>query len=135
MESIFLNLSLIGCKSTKKCAKLKIFNIKLRIRKSKCHQRIPCIRFTGNDISNYCLIFNTTDPRIKIGFFYRYFVLVSSTVCVENETKVAYIVSSKSYTRDFLVALRFSNSHFYVQNFRFRSLFCRFTINRIIKLL
>ena len=28
------------------------------------------------------------------------------------------------------MAFRFSNSHFYVQNFRFRALFCRFTANQ-----
>jgi hypothetical protein len=43
---------------------------------------------------------------------------------------VADIVSSKSYTRNLLVALRFSNSYFYVQNFRFCALFCRFTVNQ-----
>jgi hypothetical protein len=129
MGSLFLNFGVIGCKSTKTCAKLKILNIKVRIRKSKCHQKIPCIQFAGNDISNYGLIFNTTDSRKKIGFFYKYFVLPSSTVCVENETLVANIVSSKLYTRNLLVALRFSNSHFYVQNFRFRARFCRFTAN------
>jgi hypothetical protein len=72
------------------------------------------------DISNYSLL---------IGFFYKYLVLLFSTVCVENETIVANIISSKSYTRNLLLALRFSNFHFYVQNCRFRALFCRFTAN------
>ena len=69
-------------------------------------------------------------PEKKIVFFYKYFFLLSSTVCVENETLVAYIVSRKSYTRNLLLALRFSNFHFYVQNCRFRALFCRFTANQ-----
>jgi hypothetical protein len=69
MGSTFLNFGLIDCKSTKKCAKSKILNIKVRIRKSQCHQKISCIRFAGNDISNYGLIFNTADSRQKQGFF------------------------------------------------------------------
>jgi hypothetical protein len=56
--------------------------------------------------------------------------LISSTVCVENQTIVANIVSSKLYTRNLLVAFIFYNSHFYVQNYRFRALFCRFTANQ-----
>jgi hypothetical protein len=63
MESTFLNFGLIGCKSTKKCAKSTIFNIKVKIRKSKCHQKIPYIRFSGNNISNYGLIFKTNSAR------------------------------------------------------------------------
>jgi hypothetical protein len=65
MGSTYLNFGLIGCKSTKKCAKSKNLNKKVRIRKSKCHQKIPCLRFAGNDISNYGLIFNTADSRKK----------------------------------------------------------------------
>jgi hypothetical protein len=61
--STFLNFGLIGCKSTKKCAKSNILNIKVRIRNSNCHQNISCIRFAQNDISNYGLIFNITDSR------------------------------------------------------------------------
>ena len=41
----------------------------MRIRKYKCHQKIPWIRFAGNDISNYGPIFNTADSRKKIEFF------------------------------------------------------------------
>jgi hypothetical protein len=66
----------------------------------------------------------------EIGFFYKYFVSLSSTVCVENETIVANIIFKKSYTRNILVAFRFSNFHFYVQNCRFCALFCRFTANQ-----
>jgi hypothetical protein len=47
-----------GCKSTKKCAKSTILNMKVRIRQFKCHQKIPWVRFVGNDISNYGLILN-----------------------------------------------------------------------------
>jgi hypothetical protein len=43
--------------------------------------------------------------------------------CVEDETMVAYIVSSKSYTRNLLVVLILFNSHFYVQNCRFAHFF------------
>ena len=68
--------------------------------------------------------------RYQQGFFYKYFVLLSSTVCVENETIVANIVSRKSYTRNLLVAFKFSNFHFYVQNCRFRALCCWFTANQ-----
>jgi hypothetical protein len=63
--SSFLNFGLISCKSTKKCAKPKILNITVRIRKSKYHQKIPSERFAGNDINNYGLIFNTADSRKK----------------------------------------------------------------------
>ena len=63
MGSTFLNFGLIGCKFKKKCAKSKILNIKVRIRKSKCHQKFPCIRFSGNDISNYGLILHTNSAK------------------------------------------------------------------------
>jgi hypothetical protein len=76
------------------------------------------------------MAFSTQRILEKIGFFYKYFVLLSSTVCVKNETIVANTVSSKSYRRNLLLALRISNSHFYVQNVRFRALFCRFTANQ-----
>ena len=52
-----------GCKSTKKCAKSTILNMKVRIRKFKCHQKIPWVRFAGNDISNYGLILNRNGAR------------------------------------------------------------------------
>ncbi len=61
--STFFNFGLIGCKSTKKYAKSTILNIKVKIRKFKCHQKIPCLQFSGNDISNYGLIFNTKSAR------------------------------------------------------------------------
>jgi hypothetical protein len=64
----FLTLRLIGCKSTKKCAKSTILNMKVRIRKFKCHKKIPWVRFAGNDISNYGLILNTADSRKKLKF-------------------------------------------------------------------
>jgi hypothetical protein len=57
------NVDLIGYKSTKKGAKLTILNMKVRIRKFKCHQKIPWVRFAGNDISNYGLIFNKNGAR------------------------------------------------------------------------
>jgi hypothetical protein len=105
-RSCFLNFDLIGCQSWKECAKSTILNIKVKIRQFKCHQKIPCIRFSGSDISNYGLIFNTADSR-KNCFFYKYFVLLSSTVCVENETIVANIVFRESYTRNLLVVFNF----------------------------
>jgi hypothetical protein len=67
--------------------------------------------------------FSTQRILKKIGCFYKYFVLLSSTVCVKHETIVANIVSRKSYTRNLLVAFIFSNFQFYVQNCRFRALF------------
>jgi hypothetical protein len=39
----FLNFALIGCKSTKKCAKMTILKIKVIIRKFKCHSKIPWV--------------------------------------------------------------------------------------------
>jgi hypothetical protein len=86
MGSTFLNFGLIGCKSTKKCAKSKILNIKVRIRKSKYHQKIPCIRFAGNDISNYGLIFNTNSARAQNEIFIEKAYFFSRIRCVENET-------------------------------------------------
>jgi hypothetical protein len=53
----------IFAQSWKKCAKSTILNMKVRIRKFKCHQKIPWIRFAGNDISNYCLILNRNGAR------------------------------------------------------------------------
>ena len=52
------------------------------------------------------------------------------TVCVENQTIVANIVSKKSYPRNILMTFKFSNYHFYFQNCHFRALFCRFTANQ-----
>jgi hypothetical protein len=94
--------------------------MKVRIRQFKCHQKIPWVRFAGNDISNYGLILNTADSRKKINFFIIFF-------SVQNQTIVANIVSSKPYPRNLLVVFKLSNSHFHIQNFRFRALFCRFT--------
>jgi hypothetical protein len=54
--STFSNFDLIGCKST-------ILNMKVRIRKFKCHQNIPWVRFPGNDIRNYGLILNKNGAR------------------------------------------------------------------------
>jgi hypothetical protein len=113
----FANFGLIGCKSTKKCAKSTILNIKVKVKKSKCHQKIPCIRFAGNDISNYGLIFNTDSAKAQNKIFIEKTLFFSRIRCVENETIIANIGSSKSYTRYRLVTLRFSYSHFYVQNF------------------
>jgi hypothetical protein len=61
----FLNFRLIGCKSSKKCAKSTIVNTKVRIRNFKCHQKIPWVRFAGNDISNYGLILITNCARAQ----------------------------------------------------------------------
>jgi hypothetical protein len=38
-------------------------------KKIQCHQKIPWIRFAGNDIGNYGLILNKADSRIKLKFF------------------------------------------------------------------
>jgi hypothetical protein len=45
-----------------------------------------------------------------------YHVLISSTLCGENQMSVVYIVSSKSYPGNLLLKLIFSNYHFDVQN-------------------
>jgi hypothetical protein len=60
---IFSNFGLIGCKSTKKCAKMTILKLKVIIRKFKCHQKIPWVWFAGKDINNYGLILNTNGAR------------------------------------------------------------------------
>ena len=60
---IFLNCGLIGFISTKKGAKSTIQNIKVGIKKFKCHQKIPWVRFAGNDITNYGLILNRNGAR------------------------------------------------------------------------
>jgi hypothetical protein len=64
------------------------------IGKFKCHQKIPWVWW-------------------KFKVFHQNFILVSSTVCVQNQTIVANIVSSKSYPRSLLVAFKFSNYHFF----------------------
>jgi hypothetical protein len=46
------------------------------------------------------------------------------------ESAVFNIVSSKPYPKNLLVAFKFSNSHFHIQNCRFRALFCGFTANQ-----
>jgi hypothetical protein len=46
----------------KKCAKITILK-KVIIRKFKCHQKTPWVRFAGNDISNYGLILDTYGAR------------------------------------------------------------------------
>ena len=102
----------------------------MKIRKSQCYQKIPCIRFAENDISNYGLIFKTNSAREQNEIFIEKPYFFSRIRCVENETIVANIVSRKSYTRNLLVAFKFSNFHFYVQNCRFRALCCRFTANQ-----
>jgi hypothetical protein len=69
---LFFNFGLIGCKSTKKCAKWTILNIKVKIRKFEGHQKIPWARFAGNDISNYGLISNRNgakDQKITFNLF------------------------------------------------------------------
>jgi hypothetical protein len=63
IESTFSNFDLISCKSTKKCAKSTILNIKVIIRKFKCHQTIPWVQFAETDISNYGLILNRNGAR------------------------------------------------------------------------
>jgi hypothetical protein len=72
------------------------------------------------------MILNTADSRKQIVFyrvFYKYYILISSTVCVQNQTTVANKVYSKSNPRNLLVSFIFSDYHFYVQNCRFRALF------------
>jgi hypothetical protein len=102
-----MNFGLIGSKSRKKCAKSTILNIKVKIKKSKCQQKIPCTRFDGDDISSYGLIFNTNSAREHNEIFIEkpYFFLESFLFCcVENETIVAYIVPSKPHPRNISVA-------------------------------
>ena len=93
MESFFLNFGLISCKSTKKCAKLKILN------KSE-NQKI--LVPPKNSLYTIC---------------WKRYQLYDISIYI-------------SYTRNLLVAFKFSNFHFYVQNCRFRALCCRFTANQ-----
>jgi hypothetical protein len=100
--------------------------MKVRIRQFKCHQKIPLVRFAGNDFSNYGLILNRNARDQKI-ILMKKFKFFSRIRCDHNQTIVANIVISKPYPRNFLLSLKLSNSHFYIRNFRFRALFCRFT--------
>jgi hypothetical protein len=59
----FSHFDLIGCESSKRCAKLTILKIKVMIRVYKWRQKIPWVQFAGNDISNYGLISNTHGAR------------------------------------------------------------------------
>ena len=101
--------------------------MKVRIRQFKSHQKIPWVRFAGNDISNYGLILNRNGARNQKIILMKKFIFFSRIRCVQNQTIVANIVFSKPHPRNFLVAFKFSNSHFHIQNFQFRALFCRFT--------
>ena len=60
--------------------------------------------------------FQHSEFKKKIKVFLKYFVLISSTVCVENRTIVAYIVFSKSYLRNLLMAFIF----FLIRTFVFK---------------
>jgi hypothetical protein len=59
----------------------------------------------------------------KIRVFYKYYVLISNFVCVRNQTIVAFIGFSKSYSRNFMASFILSNHDFYFQNCQFRALF------------
>ena len=52
-----------------------MLNMKMRIRKFKCHQKIPWVRFAGNDISNYGLILNRNGARDQKIIFMKNFIL------------------------------------------------------------
>ena len=69
IESTFLDLGLIGCESTKKVREIHNFEHKIKIRKYKCHQKIPLVLFYVIDISNYGLILNTEDFRKQFKYF------------------------------------------------------------------
>jgi hypothetical protein len=86
--STFLKVGLIGCKSTKKCAKSTILNIKVEIRKFKCPQKFPCIRFSGNDTSNYGVIFNTNDAREQNEIFIENFIFVLESAVLKMRPKL-----------------------------------------------
>jgi hypothetical protein len=66
MGRIFSNFGLIGCKSSKKCAKFPILSLTVKIRKYECHQNISWVWFAEDDISNYGLILNTADSSEKL---------------------------------------------------------------------
>jgi hypothetical protein len=79
----YLNFALIGCKSTKKCAKMTILKIKVMIRKFKCHQKIPWVLFAGTDISNYGLILNTHSARGQIIILMKNFIFFLESAVVK----------------------------------------------------
>jgi hypothetical protein len=93
----------------------------------KCSVRIVWTRFS--QVKKWKFSDHLKNAREQNGIFIGkpYFCRIR---CVKNETIVANIVSRKSYTRNLLVAFKFSNFHFYVQNCRFRAFFCRFTANQ-----
>ena len=76
-------------------------------------------------MSNFGLILNAADLSEKIKVFNKYQDLISSSVYVQNQTKVAHIVFSKSYPRNLMVAFQLSHYHFYFQHYQFRALFPR----------
>jgi hypothetical protein len=120
----FMNFGLIGCKSTNKCAKMK----RVTVGKYKCHQKIPWVWFGGTNISNFCLILNTYGARDQNIILMKNFNFFLGSA--QNQIIVADIVPSKSYLRNLLMALIFSDYNFYVQNFHFCVLFCRLTANQ-----
>jgi hypothetical protein len=129
MSRTFFNFGLIGCKSTKKCAKSTTLKVKVCIRKCKCHQKIPWAWFAENHIGNQGLISNRNGARDKKAILIKNFIF-SRIRCVQNQTLVANIYYSKSCLRNLLMAFKFSNSDFYFQNCGFRALFGRFTANQ-----
>ena len=64
---------------SKKCAKSRILNMIGMIREYKWRQKISCVRFAENDISNYDLILNTHGARdqkiIKIKKFIFFYIV------------------------------------------------------------
>jgi hypothetical protein len=119
---IFSNFGLIGCKSTKKFAKMTILKLKVIIRKFKCHQKILWVWFAGNNINNYGLILNTNGARDQNK------ILMKNSKCFLESAVIKIIpyfliVSSKSYPRNLLVAFKLSNYHFYLQNCHFAHFF------------
>jgi hypothetical protein len=111
-RAVVKNLGILVCRSI---LRLTITDLKLNIVTSQ------------QWVYSRTLILNTADSRKKSEFFYKCYVLISSTVCVRNQTIVANIVFSKSYPRNLLVAFLLSDYHFYFQNCQFRALFWRLT--------
>jgi hypothetical protein len=101
--------------------------VKVCIRKFKCHQKIPWAWFAGNHIGNQGLISNRNGARDKKTIL---IIIFSRIRFVQNQTLVANIFYSKPCPRNLLMAFKFSNSDFYFQNCGFRALYGRFKANQ-----
>jgi hypothetical protein len=62
----------------------------VRSKKYECQQKIPWVRFAGNDISNYGLISNRNGARDQKIILMKS-LTISRIHCVQNQTIVAFL--------------------------------------------